>query len=509
MKSASRSLIIGATLAFLCGAAAWTIQQQNTAALFAEQWLFTHIFARLFPDQPILSGSGTYDNPFQLSGLQAARENELPFLVNTDDDTKKEFDSHPLSPSDLAVLLQSLKENGVTQVMLGSTHAWSQPDPFALDALKTQCSGMNPSITSSVVGRGAVATTMPSAFVRASIPASSVVGNIRNWPQVNRVSIENTFLGDEGTWAGFSLIESEENSSDKAFLVARWDDRIIFSSALLALIVHEQCRPDELRIEAGKFLRFPKEGKIIPIDDYGRTTLSPRPLPAPSLLAWQLLRPEPDERDTLKKGGAFVQILDQSQEFGEAHSRANQDMHKLLQHLYQSPRIDEPIVLRRLPAFIELLLLATLCLQLTALNTFGLWVRIGAWLLMAALLVLAIHPGHTWIPFCPVFVSIAACLFAFRKQPFAFRNQPQATREVAVRKIRVAPDTPAVELVEPAMSIMEENKRALIKPAPGKKSEGQKSPEPETSKKSALTPKQTRSTKGAKNRAMRRKNDKA
>ena len=177
-------------------------------------------------------------------------------------------------------------------------------------------------------------------------------------------------------------------------------------------------------------------------------------------------------------------------------------MHKLLQHLYQSPRIDEPIVLRRLPAFIELLLLATLCLQLTALNTFGSWVRLGAWPLLVILLVLAIHPGHTWIPFCPAFVSIAACLFAFRKQP-------QATREVAVRKIRVAPDTPAVELVEPAKAIMEENKRAMIKPEPGKKSGGQKSPEPETAKKSARTPKQTRSTKGAKNRAMRRKNDKA
>jgi len=478
MKSASRSLIIGATLAFLCGAAVWTIQKLNPAALFPERWLFEHVFARMFPDQPMLSGAGTHDNPFQLSGLQAARENDLPFLVNTDDDAKKEFDSHPLSASDLAVLLQSLKENGVTQVMLGSTHAWSHPDPFALDALKTQCSGMTPCITSGVVVRGAVATAMPSAFVRASIPASSVVGDIRYWPRVNRVSIDNTYFGDQDTWAGFSLIESEENPPDKAFLVARWDDRIIFSSALLALMVHEKCRPDELRIEAGKFLRFPNGGKVIPIDDYGRITLSPRPLPAPALLAWQLLRPEPAERDTLKNGGTFVQILDQSKDFGEAHSRANQSMHQLLQQLYQSPRIGEPTVLRRLPGYIELLLLATLCLQLATLHTFGLWARLGALLLTAVLLVLAIHPGHSWIPFCPAFVSVAACLFAFRKQP-------QAQRDVALRETSAPPDVPVMESVEPVAFIPEENAREIIEPPPGKKPAAIKSPEPETAKKAA------------------------
>ena len=481
MKSASRSLIIGATLAFLCGAAVWTIQKLNPAALFPERWLFEHVFARLFPDQPIRSGAGTHDNPFQLSGLQAARENDLPFLVNTDDDPNKEFDSHPLSASDLAVLLQSLKENGVTQVMLGSTHAWSHPDPFALDALKTQCSGMTPCITSGVVGRGAVATAMPSAFVRASVSASSVVGDIRYWPRVNRVSIENTYFGDQDTWAGFSLIESEENPPDKAFLFARWDDRIVFSSALLALMVHEKCRPDELRIEAGKFLRFPKEGKLIPIDDYGRITLSPRPLPSPALLAWQLLRPEPAERDTLKNGGTFVQILDQSKDFGEAHSRANQSMHQLLQDLYHSPRIGEPTVLRRLPGFIELLLLATLCVQLAMLQTFGKWARLGVLPLTAVLLVLAIHPGHTWIPFLPVFVSIAACLFVFRKQP-------QASCDVVLGEIFVSPDAPALELVEPLVPIPEENALEMIKPPLRKKPAAKKAIQPTASADQSVEP---------------------
>jgi hypothetical protein len=180
----------------------------------------------------------------------------------------------------------------------------------------------------------------------------------------------------------------------------------------------------------------------------------------------------------LKNGGTFVQILDQSKDFGEAHSRANQSMHQLLQQLYQSPRIGEPTVLRRLPGYIELLLLATLCLQLATLHTFGLWARLGALLLTAVLLVLAIHPGHSWIPFCPALVSVAACLFAFRKQP-------QAQRDVALRETSAPPDVPVMELVEPVAFIPEENAREIIEPPPGNKPAAIKSPEPETAKKAA------------------------
>lgn len=463
MSQHLRPLMLRALITWAIGMVLWFSQENIRRALLPEQACFQALGSVLFPSYQLRSGEGSRAQAFQLARLADAPPSQ-PFLVNTTADTEKAFAAHPVSASDLAVLLHALHRNGVESVMLGAPHAWEDADPYAIDALEMVGQSFQRWITSSPVSRSASDSPMPAAFMRASIAAAQVKGNTSLWPIVNRASLPDCFLGKETSWAGFSQIESEDPSTGHVYLVARWDDRIIFSSALLALLAHENVQLDACEIIAGDSIRLPNHGKYIPLDQYGRIALkSEQSLPAADLLAEQLIRPEPAQLALLNKHSEPVHILDQSTERSPAHQQNQQLVHRALLTLHQTPRIDATIALPRLPAWGEILLLAAVAFQFVTIFSLDRKTQGIALLLLAVLALLAIRFGHTWLPLFPMLGMLGHAVLW--RTPL--RTQDQAKEKAEELTINYLPsDGPYVldePKIEPKVQSKPEPQKAVAK----------------------------------------------
>jgi hypothetical protein len=224
----------------------------------------------------------------------------MPFVVALTEESVQDFDANPPSPSDVAVLLDCMREGGVERVVITSPLAWHDADPFALDALEMVSAGYSRCVTSAVVTRSAQGETIPAAMLRASVPLQKIRGNVRTLPVVNRIAVPQTFLGRENTWAGFSLIESESHSDGITPLLAVWGDRVVFSASLLAALQRENIETVELEIEVGKAIQARRSGQWWRIDEFGRHAWPQLPSRPPALSAAALLRPEASVRETLR-----------------------------------------------------------------------------------------------------------------------------------------------------------------------------------------------------------------
>lgn len=285
--------------------------------------------------------------PYEMLRFEKPRAITPPFVVEVGEDARQDFESIPLSPLDVSVLLDQMKELGVNRVVITSPLGWQEADPFALSALETATAALPHCVTTAAVTRAPVSDTMPPAFVRASIPLSQVRGNFRTLPVVNRLVVADSFLGQEKTWAGFSQLESESPSAQREYLIARWDDRVIFSASLLAILSREKVDPSELQIEIGKAIIAPRSGYWWAIDEFGRYQLRNTVPPKPDLLASELLRPESNVRTLLQQHTPPLHFVPHS---GEEF--------RLLQNLAAAPILLEKLQWKRLPILAELPLMA-------------------------------------------------------------------------------------------------------------------------------------------------------
>jgi hypothetical protein len=396
-----------------------------------------------YPHHQRMHGAGTQEQALTLTKVKEPVAVDAPFVIEMGNDPEKIFDADPLSPSDVAVLLDALKKSGVTSVMIGAPMAWPSPDPFALDALELVMAGFSSCVTSAALGRGSEAEPMPAAFVRASVPLARVIGSSAQVPVVNRISLAGTFLGRENTWAGFSIIESEMQSADCAWLIARWGDRIVFSSALLAVLVREEIHPEELVIEPGQFIQSPRTGHWWQIDPYGRGIVTAKPTSPADLQAPQMIRPEPEHLARLQKHRPPVHLLRAQ---GDALPLARQQQQ--LCSLYEAPRLLDFVTWYRLPLKTEWLIVVLLAAQ--AVVTAGLRKRVRWYSLLVVLLfwIVALRWGHTWIPLSPTLLSVV----------------------LAYRVRRIPAITPIVSLPSPVATVVEQTATpAPVQKAPPKR----------------------------------------
>jgi len=359
-----------------------------------------------YPQHQRIHGAGTQEHALTVSKVGTTTQLHAPFVVEMGKDPDKIFASDPLSPSDTAVLLDALKKSGVASVMIGAPLAWSTPDPFALDALELVMAGFSSCVTSARVGRGAEPEPMPAAFVRASLPMTRVIGSSASLPVVNRVTVTGTFLGKENTWAGFSAMESESPAAHRPWLIARWGDRIVFSSALLAVLVREEIRPEELVIEPGQMIQSPRTGHGWQIDPYGRGVLSESSGSGPDLQAPQLIRPDPSDLALLQKHRPPVHLL-RAETDGSSISEQTQH----LRALHSSPRLLDRVTWYRLPVKTEWIIVGLFAVQ--AVVVAGL-PRPARWYALGGLLLfwlLSPRWSDTWVPLSP---GILAFIWTFR-----------------------------------------------------------------------------------------------
>jgi len=195
-----------------------------------------------------------------------------PGVALLEDNVNGVFLNSPHAPIDLALIFRNIARFEGRHLAIGAVMAWDDPDPIGLSALEGVLENFDSVVTTVPLARGATAESLPPAFRRASLPIDAVRGNPGGLPVVNRQAVTNVLLGVDDTFAGFTFIEPFD-ATERPQILARWDDRLVFSFPFLAALQQAGIRPDDLEVHLGRHIRVGTGGWIIPIDEAGRLTV--------------------------------------------------------------------------------------------------------------------------------------------------------------------------------------------------------------------------------------------
>ena len=237
--------------------------------------------ARSFVNPPwLVCGQGTRAEPWKLRVLSAKSKldrSNAPLIVALKDDPEGFFQSSPPAPIDLAVIFGNFHRLGVKKAATAAVLAWESPDPIGLAALEKSLAHFDSLVLAAPLSRGAVASSMPPAFRRASISLTAIQGNTSSLPVVNRIPIPGVILGGENALAGFSVLEAEAGSEFSS-LLARWEDRVVFGFPLLTVLQRLNLPTSGVEVRLGEYLKLSSAGPIVPIDEYGRLAMQLQPI---------------------------------------------------------------------------------------------------------------------------------------------------------------------------------------------------------------------------------------
>lgn len=308
------------------------------------------------------SSQHPYHGDKSVREITPALQSDLNYLVCEVDDDPEQLNAFGLyHPTDIAITLANLKSQGIEHLFISTHLHWPSLETEEKNTLTTAMQGYSSIVISAPVRRSLTAQPLTPAFYRASVPASSAVGSTALLPAVNSLSVTPDISFPENTLAGFSAIESEEETRSMP-LVARWGDRLIFSSPLLALTQRSGVSPNQLTVHPGKYIRVGNAGNVIPIDEFGHYQ------PAQETLF------SPARRLASAKSGT-VSIIGATQTFailtatGESSSQfeAVGTPFQKLSQLADTPRVTSSTTLRRLPLWLECILIVDIAM-------------LGAWL---------------------------------------------------------------------------------------------------------------------------------
>lgn len=226
--------------------------------------------------ESVIDGDGTPEKPYahKISKKIDFKNITLPTDIIITDDPNQIFQSSPPSPVDFAIILKNLTRIGHDSIAISTPLTWSDPEAIPLAALDQQLDATPNLITASPLSRSATPSHIPPAFRRASIPSSQVHGNISQLPIVNRIPIPGVLLGNKTSLAGFTVLESEPETTSLP-LLAVWDDRVVFSFQLLATLNHLNIPLSSIEIRLGRHIYLGKNSYYIPIDSYGNLSFFP------------------------------------------------------------------------------------------------------------------------------------------------------------------------------------------------------------------------------------------
>lgn len=245
-----------------------------------------------FANPPLfVEGGGNHTAPWKLRTFSSETRpdpREAPVIVSLGDDLENFFQSNPPAPIDFAVIFTNFQRLGAKKAANAALLAWEKPDPIAFVALEKSMERFDSLVLAAPLSRGAVAEPIPPAFRRASVPFSSMAGDGSELPTVNRIPVPNVALGRDKPTAGFSVLESEAPSNHFP-LMARWEDRVVFSFPLLTMLQRLDLPPEGMEIRPGEFVKLSAKGPVVPIDRYGRLAMPIKQLPAIAEISAQAL----------------------------------------------------------------------------------------------------------------------------------------------------------------------------------------------------------------------------
>jgi hypothetical protein len=414
----------------ICAAAAlltWTV----LPGTFIDRGLFS-LTARTFAESPFfITEKGGGDSAFTLHTLkqQATIPSEpLPDIVITDDPDRV-FQASPPSPVDIAIILKNLRRLGRDSIAIGTPLAWSETDGISLMALDQQLDALRSVVMAAPLLRGPVASPLPPAFRRASIAVSDIHGNARHLPIVNRVSIPDAMLGNSNSLAGFTALESEPDG-EFPYLLARWDDRVVFSFPLLAALADHKVLAAKVEIRLGNYISLGKEGPYIPIDEFGRLTFRPPSSTNSSSIPAESLIDAPDDALTGLRSGTLL-IRNGMSAADEASARFSDSLVPTVSLLADPSGTFASRAYNRIPWPSELLLIASVLCLLHGLGNFP---KTGGRLALTILagVIVIIHlkvvpVTQTWPPTFPALAAVLAAI------PFTAARKAVPERKEMVR----------------------------------------------------------------------------
>ena len=313
-----------------------------------------------------IMGAGTSEHPWQVIHRHGATDAPPAAVLQIDDVEPDYFEQLPPPPTDLIVVLSRLNnQRSIPALGVGYPLQWEEPNSLALEALREIMDQTPGLVLGFPLSQSQTPEVVATPFQRASIPLDRVRGRSSQLPSVHRIALTDPELGGHKTRAGFTQLEDQPADPERAFLLARWSDRVVFSLPLAVEIARRNLDLSELEIILGHEIRLGPEGPAIPIDSQGRTTLPPADsIPDPDLhsayriIAETLPEPWPDSHRALF-------LTDHRLLAPKASRRWAERLPAIHHAIRRAPNISARTTLSRPPAWIEITALIILSILIT------------------------------------------------------------------------------------------------------------------------------------------------
>jgi hypothetical protein len=219
-------------------------------------------------------------------------------------------------------------------------------------------------------------------------------------------------LGNSNSLAGFTALESEPDG-EFPYLLARWDDRVVFSFPLLAALADHKVLAGKVEIRLGNYISLGKEGPYIPIDEFGRLTFRPPSSTNSSSIPAESLIDAPGDALTGLRAGTLL-IRNGMLAVDEASARFSDSLVPTVSLLADPSGTFASSSYDRIPWPSELLLIASLLCLLHGLGNFPKTGGRLALTILAGVIVIihlkVIPVTQTWPPTFPALAAVLAAI---------------------------------------------------------------------------------------------------
>ena len=445
-----------------------------------------------------ISGNGSHEDSWKLRTFTSDAKpdsRQAPVIVSLEDDPRGFFQSSPPAPIDLAVILSNFQRLGANKAATAAVLAWEKPDAIGLAALEKSLGRFDSLVMAAPLSRGVASSPMPPAFRRTSMSQEKIRGDVATLPLVNRLPVPGIILGGDSTIVGFSTLESETPSRYLP-LMARWEDRVVFSFALLTVLQRLDLPLEGVEVRLGEFLKLSPSGPIVRIDDSGRFEMPLKPIAGFAEISAEALIDGGD--DLFPKQAPDPVILRDDQSAAEPLTQTfSKNLSVAIAAIASNGGLSEIRGFSRLAETWEIGLISLAVLILTALARTPRFTR-DLGLLLLAVVCLAVQwiglgLASTWLPAIPILAATLAAFLMMKLSVQSSSELPVPASPLPAPAVMVDPvvsqlitkviESPATEespQVLPKKTRTPAKKAAAKKPAqekaPAKKSAAKKAP---------------------------------
>lgn len=373
----------------------------------------------------IITGSGTDPQPWSLRVLDPSRKADPthePTVISIGDDPEGIFQASPPTPVDLAVVLKQMRRLGATKPAISASLAWNQPEMIAISALDSELSRFQKVVTAASLSRGATGTNLPASFRRGSLSYSQVIGDITGIPIINRLALPGVILGGENATSGFSILETEPDGSP---MLARWDDRVVLSFPLVAVIISRGIPFEDVVVDLGNYIRIGKKGPYIPIDHTGRISSASGKLSSHVALRAEAL--EEIDQPLGNSSNKPILLRDDQSNAESATRDFSSKVALLVADISSGAGMSGETIFRRMPPRWELTSLGLLVILIASFSRLNHFARAIAYGIFAAgLLITHLMTASLISIWLPTLAGLAATLAAFLISRIFFQESTHA-----------------------------------------------------------------------------------